>query len=73
MKRQRRMLPTMMGTAACGAVSIGLVSRGDCDAGLVAAPCPDDRLDCLANRGGFGRAPRGFRGPGPDSHTRGGG
>jgi hypothetical protein len=35
MKRSRRVLLTMMGSAAIGAVSTGFVRRGDCGPGLL--------------------------------------
>ena len=53
MKRSRRVVLTLMGSAAVGAVSMGLTPRRDCGPGMVAAPGPDGRLYCRA-RSGFG-------------------
>jgi hypothetical protein len=64
MKRSRRVVLTMMGTAAVGAVSMGFVPRGGCGPGRVAvvARGPDGRAIalCRATYGGFGGAPRRF-------------
>jgi hypothetical protein len=60
MKRSRRVVLTMMGTAAVGAVSMGFVSRpGDC--GPYGRPGPDGRWpdNCRVRYGGFGGG--GFR------------
>ncbi len=60
MKRSRRVVLTMMGTAAIGAVSMGFRRVPGC------APAPyrrDGRLppeNCRAVYGGFGTAPRRF-------------
>jgi hypothetical protein len=54
MKRSRRVVLTLMGTAAVGAVSMGLVPRRDCGPGLSAVPGPDGRPYCRAAYGGFG-------------------
>ena len=60
MKRSRRVILTMMGTAAIGAVSMGFAPRVRCRAG--SAPYltrgPDGRLmeSCRATYGGFGGA-----------------
>jgi hypothetical protein len=74
MKRSRRVVLTVMGTAAIGAVSMGFVRRSDCGAGMFsqATRGPDDRLleTCRVSYGGFGGAPRRFHGSG---HTHGGG
>jgi len=50
MKRSRRVLLTMMGTAAIGAVSMGFVRRGDCGPGLLREVMrgPDGRLVAAA-------------------------
>jgi hypothetical protein len=57
MKRSRRVILTMMGTAAVGAVSMGFVRR-DCGPGRVAvvARLPDGRPVevCRSTYGGFG-------------------
>ena len=58
MKRSRRVILTMMGTATVGAVSMGLVPRIDCGPGRVLYRTlgPDGRLiqSCPATYGGFG-------------------
>jgi hypothetical protein len=62
MKRSRRIVLTLMGTAAVGAVSMGFVRRSDCGPGRVSQPMrgPDGRLteNCRATYGGFGAATR---------------
>jgi hypothetical protein len=75
MKRSRRVVLTMMGTAAVGAVSMGFGPRRDCGPGNVAVPGPDGRLYCraAATYGGFGRTPRFFHGHGGGNHMHGGG
>jgi hypothetical protein len=59
MKRSRRVILTMMGSAAVGAVSMGFVPR-DCGPGRVAIAGrdPDGRRReyCRATYGGFGGA-----------------
>jgi hypothetical protein len=74
MKRSRRVVLTMMGTAAVGAVSTGFVPRGGCGPGRIAVTArdPDGRriVFCRATYGGFGGAPRFFHGHG---HAHGGG
>jgi hypothetical protein len=77
MKRSRRVVLTMMGTAAIGAVSMGFVRRGDhCGPGFVLQPVlgPDGRVvgTCRVSYGGFGGGPRGFHGHG-HGHAHGGG
>ena len=73
MKRSRRVVLTMMGTAAAGAVSMGFVRR-DCGPGRVAELLrgPDGRLHeyCRVNYGGFGGGPYRLHGHG---HAHGGG
>jgi hypothetical protein len=68
MKRSRRVVLTMMGSAAAGAVSMGFVPRGGCGPGLVAAATlgPDGRPTeyCRAIYGGFGGAPHRLNGHG---------
>jgi hypothetical protein len=58
MKRSRRVLLTMMGSAAIGAVSMGFVRRSDCGPGLrEVARGPDGRLVATCHGvayGGFG-------------------
>jgi len=60
MKRSRRVILTMMGTATVGAVSMGFVPRIDCGPGRVPYRTrgPDGRLiqSCPATYGGFGGA-----------------
>jgi len=66
MKRSRRVVLTMMGSAAIGAVSMGFVRRVDCPAGYVpiVTPGPDGRplATCRVAYGGFGGAPLRFHG-----------
>jgi hypothetical protein len=61
MKRSRRVVLTMMGTAAAGAVSMGFGRRSDCAPGyvpeLVREPDGRPREYCHATYGGFGGAP----------------
>jgi hypothetical protein len=56
MKRSRRVVLTMMGTAAVGAVSMGFVPRRGCGPGESAVPGGDGRLYCRGATwyGGFG-------------------
>ena len=74
MKRSRRVVLTMMGTAAIGAVSMGFVRRSDCGPGGVSQLTrgPDGRLteNCRVTYGGFGGAPHRLHGHG---HAHGGG
>jgi hypothetical protein len=53
MKRSRRVVLTMMGSAAIGAVSTGFV-RGECGPGGIVVRSADGRLVCRASYGGFG-------------------
>ncbi len=63
MKRSRRVVLTMMGTAAIGAVSIGLAQARSCGPGREPVPGPDGRLYCrAATYGGFGGALHHFHG-----------
>ncbi|WP_426435990.1 hypothetical protein [Bradyrhizobium genosp. P] len=73
MKRSRRVVLTMMGTAAASAVSMGFVPRGDCGPGNVVVPGPDGRPYCRPAFGGFGGGPRGFGGHPHGGHAHGGG
>jgi hypothetical protein len=74
MKRSRRVILTMMGAGAVGAVSMGFVRRSDCGPGGV--PIVTRGLDgrpiatCNAIYGGFGRATHRFHAHG---HAHGGG
>ena len=74
MKRSRRVLLTMMGTAAVSVVSMGFVRRSDCGPGRmpIATRGSDGRPIeiCRASYGGFGGAPHRFHGHG---HMHGGG
>jgi hypothetical protein len=53
MKRSRRVVLTLMGSAAAGAVTMGFTPRRNCGPGLEAVPGPDGRAYCRA-RSGFG-------------------
>jgi hypothetical protein len=61
MKRSRRVILTMMGTAAVGAASMGFVRRSDCGPGQIGEfrHEPDGRLReyCSVSYGGFGGGP----------------
>jgi hypothetical protein len=54
MKRSRRVVLTMMGNVAVGAVSMGLVPYDPCGPGRVAVRTSDGRILCRATYGGFG-------------------
>ena len=77
MKRSRRVVLTLMGSAAAGAVSMGLVPRRDCGPGNVAVPGADGQPYCRPTYGGFGGAPHRFHGHGQGhghgGHAHGGG
>jgi hypothetical protein len=69
MKRSRRVVLTMMGSATIGAVSMGFVRRRDCGPGLVGEVVSDlggqPITECHAPAyGGFGRFPHHFHGHG---------
>jgi hypothetical protein len=68
MKRSRRVVLTMMGTAAVGAVSMGFVGRRDCGPGLTAVPGPNGRPYCRLLSGGFGGTPFRLHGHGDHGH-----
>jgi hypothetical protein len=70
MKRSRRVVLTLMGTAAVGAVSMGFVRRSDC--GPEPRPDANGRWpeNCRVQYGGFGGAPHRFAAHG---HAHGGG
>ncbi len=53
-KRSRRVVLTLMGTAAVSAVSMGFIPRGGCGPGGEPAVGLDGRLYCRATYGGFG-------------------
>jgi len=81
MKRSRRVVLTMMGTAAIGAVSMGFTDRGladrghahkrSCGPGLEPASGPRGRRHCRAVHGGFGRAMHRYHGHGMHGHAGG--
>jgi hypothetical protein len=76
MKRSRRVVLTMMGTAAVGAVSMGFVRRSDCGPGLMTVPGPNGLPYCRpVYYGGFGGAPHRLHGHGHGhgGHAHGGG
>ncbi|MDB5604585.1 MAG: hypothetical protein JWP25_1485 [Bradyrhizobium sp.] len=78
MKRSRRVVLTMMGTAAIGAVSTGFVRRSDCGPGSTSQLIRDQdgRLieSCRVSYGGFGGAPHRFHGHSSGhGHAHGGG
>jgi hypothetical protein len=54
MKRSRRVVLTMMGSAAVGVASMGFAPYGDCGPGRYAVRTPDGRIVCYATYGGFG-------------------
>jgi hypothetical protein len=69
MKRSRRVVLTMMGTAAVGTVSMGLVPRSDCGPGLTAVPGPGGQPYCRGTTyGGFGAGLGRFHGHGGHGH-----
>jgi hypothetical protein len=75
MKRSRRVVLTMMGSAAVGAVSMGFSPRRDCGTGLEAVPGVEGRPYCRS-RTGFGVASHHIRSHGVHhghSHHGGGG
>lgn len=71
MKRSRRVVLTLMGSAAVGAVSMGFTPRRDCGPGMEAVPGPDGRAYCRA-RSGFGFTSHRIHGHGVH-HGHGGG
>ena len=65
MKRSRRVVLTMMGSAAVSAVSMGFVKRErPCGSGLEAVPGIDGRPYCRPAYGGFGSFAHVFSGGG---------
>ena len=72
MKRSRRVVLTMMGTAAVGAVSMGLTPRR-CGPGETAVPGGDGRLYCRGATwyGGFGGTLHHVHGHGHAGHGHG--
>ena len=73
MKRSRRVVLTLMGSAAIGAVSMGLVPRRDCGPGNLAVPGPDGRPYCRPAYGGFGGGRFHGHADGHGGHGHGGG
>ena len=79
MKRSRRVVLTLMGTAALSAVSIGFTKRErQCGSGLEAVPGVDGRPYCRPTYGGFGGTlhqmhGHGHSGQGHGGHGHGGG
>ncbi len=74
MKRSRRVVLTMMGSAAVGVVSMGFVPEGECGPGSEAIPGPNGTIYCRAIHGGFGGAGLHFHGIGHGhGHGHGGG
>jgi hypothetical protein len=73
MKRSRRVVLTLMGTAAVGAVSMGFVKRDrPCGSGLEAVPGIDGRPYCRPSYGGFGGTLHHMHGHGHGGHGHGG-
>ena len=73
MKRSRRVVLTLMGTAAVSAVSMGFVKRErPCGSGLEAVPGIDGRPDCRPAYGGFGGTLHHMNGHGHGGHGHGG-
>ena len=54
MKRSRRVVLTMMGSAAVGAVSLGFGPQNPCGPGNEAIPGPNNEPWCRPIHGGFG-------------------
>lgn len=76
MKRSRRVVLTMMGSAAVGAVSTGFVRRGECGPGQIGEfrREPDGRVReyCSVSYGGFGGAPHRLHAHFHGGHAHGG-
>jgi hypothetical protein len=73
MKRSRRVVLTLMGSAAVGVVSMGMARRPDCGPGAAQVMAPDGKLYCAANYRGFGGTPYRLHGHGHGGHHHGGG
>jgi hypothetical protein len=77
MKRSRRIVLTMMGTAAVGTVSMGFVRRSNCGPGQIGEfrREPDGHLReyCRVSYGGFGGAPHRLHAQFHGGHAHGGG
>ncbi len=72
MKRSRRVVLTLMGSAAIGVVSMGMARRRVCGPGNEAVPGPFGQPYCRAIHGGFGTFSHRFHGHG-HGHAHGGG
>ena len=73
MKRSRRVMLTLMGSAAVGAVSMGFTTRErPCGSGLEAVPGIDGQPYCRPSYGGFGGTLHRMHGHGQGGHGRGG-
>jgi hypothetical protein len=69
MKRSRRVVLTLMGSAAAGAVSMGLVKRErPCGPGLETIPGIDGQPNCRPTYGGFGGTLHRMHGHGGHGH-----
>jgi len=64
MKRSRRVVLTMMGSAAVGVASMGLAQAKTCRPGTEALPGAGGRLHCRAIYRGFGGTLHHFHGHG---------
>jgi hypothetical protein len=72
MKRSRRVVLTLMGSAAVGAVASPLAARPiDCGPGLTAVPGSNGQPYCRAIAGGFGGGFHHFHGGGGHGHGHG--
>lgn len=72
MKRSRRVVLTMMGSAAVGVASMGFVPYDYCGPGRVAVRTIDGRIVCYATYGGFGHTFHHFHGHHHGHHGHGG-
>jgi hypothetical protein len=73
MKRSRRVVLTLMGSAAVGAVSMGFVRQPYCGPGLTQVPGANGEPYCRAIQGGFGGTLHHFHGHGHGGHGHAGG
>ena len=73
MKRSRRVVLTIMGTAAVSAVSMGAAAARICGPGETAVPGLDGRPYCRATYGGFGGTLHHFHGHHGGHHAHAGG
>jgi hypothetical protein len=72
MKRSRRVLLTLMGSAAVGVAASRLDARPiDCGPGLTAVPGQNGQPYCRAIAGGFGGSFHHFHGHGGHAHAGG--